>query len=185
MVNVETNVEYNVSSLSSWITAEKVYGGVLITVDSNSSLSERSATVVVYNEKYNIKVEISVTQRARPYEIGDVIYKSGVAGVVFQTSGYSGKLISSKSANDYLYWGEADKWCRNYGTGWRLPTKDELLDVHYQKSKFSKSLIDGAPYWTSTKTNEGRYYVVYLETGTCQEWGKDTTGHNVVAVCSF
>lgn len=166
-IKIDANFEYNVSAQSSWVTAEKVYGGILIAVSSNPNTSSRSAIVVVYNEEYGVEEKIEVYQSARDYRIGDIVTKGSARGVVFEAFGSSAKMISIRESDTDLTWHEAKQWCSNLGSGWRLPTKDELLKVHSLKSTLNITLH---AHWTSTSyDNDGRYIIVWGD-GSWGDW---------------
>jgi len=61
-------------------------------------------------------------------------------------------------------WGHAMNYCRSLKyagyTDWRLPTVDELMEVHRHEGQHFTYFRD-KDFWTSTPTTEGRYYVVY------------------------
>ena len=151
-INIEANFEYNVSSQASWVSTQIVYGGILITANSNPNTSSRSTTVIVYNEKYGVEEKIEVYQSARAYRIGDTVTKGKAKGVVFEAFGNSAKMISIEENSEWLTWNEAKQWCNSLGSGWRLPTKDELLKVLNMKSTLN---ITFNYYWTSTPDYDG------------------------------
>ena len=52
-------------------------------------------------------------------------------------------------------WRLANGICLNYeleGDGWRLPTREELLDIHENKDLYN---FKGGHYWTSTLHSNG------------------------------
>ena len=157
MIDIDANFEYNVSAQSSWATVEKVYGGIVITVESNSSPSARQSSIVVYNEEHGVKEKIEVEQHARPYMVGDVIKKS-LTGVVFESTGYKAKLISMSGPSDYLHWNEANQWCKSYG--WRMPTKEEMSKVLKVQSSIN-IVFNEYQYWTSDSWYDNEYVVLY------------------------
>ena len=62
IISVETNFEYEVSSSDSWLTCRKLDGGIEVTAKSLTKDGERSARVILSNDKYGIKEYIDVTQ---------------------------------------------------------------------------------------------------------------------------
>jgi hypothetical protein len=58
----------------------------------------------------------------------------------------------------------AINYCRrlNYAgfTDWRLPTADELMQVHHHPGEDFINMRD-KDFWSSTPTTDGKYYVVY------------------------
>ena len=73
---------------------------------------------------------------------------------------YSREHSVGKAGN----WGHAVNYCRrlNYAgyTDWRLPTADELMDIHHLDGQVFVNFRD-KDFWTSTPTSDGKYYVVY------------------------
>ena len=66
-----------------------------------------------------------------------------------------------------MTWNEAKKVCANLGSGWRLPTKDELNLLYTNKNKiggFSSDTMDG--YWSSTEDS------IYFEDGGYGAWAQ-------------
>ena len=61
-------------------------------------------------------------------------------------------------------WGHAVNYCQtlNYAgyRGWRLPTADELQEIHHHFGQHFAHFRD-KDFWTSTPTTAGQYYVVY------------------------
>ncbi|MCF6206284.1 MAG: DUF1566 domain-containing protein [Sulfurovum sp.] len=61
-------------------------------------------------------------------------------------------------------WGHAVNYCRRLDyagyTDWRLPTADELQEIHHQEGQLFVNFRD-KDFWTSTPTSDGKYYVVY------------------------
>lgn len=73
--------------------------------------------------------------------------------------------VSSNSGNNY---NESSVIVSNYasgGTGWRLPSKDELLELYAMKSSIGG--FTAVRYWSSTPGGAGRY-TVHFNTGVCQ-----------------
>ena len=69
-------------------------------------------------------------------------------------------------------WNEANSYCNGlsiYGlSGWRLPTKDELLQMYAERTSiggFDCSYL-GTPYWSSTLAPDNyHYYYVFFSDG--------------------
>jgi hypothetical protein len=45
-------------------------------------------------------------------------------------------------------------------TDWRLPTADELMEIHHRPGEHFENFRD-KDFWSSTPTTDGKYYVVY------------------------
>ena len=102
------------------------------------------------------------------YKIGDLVTVDGVQGIVFQTSPvvkivsvkegstkwgefgvttnatdkYNGKanMDKIKSISGWQTKYPAFKWCADYGTGWYLPSYNELKAIYAQKDVINKTL---------------------------------------------
>ena len=75
-----------------------------------------------------------------------------------------GAYANNRSAGKVGKWNHAAKYCRrlNYAgyADWRLPTSDELSEVHRIEGQVFSYFRD-KDFWSSTPTTEGKYYVVY------------------------
>jgi hypothetical protein len=96
------------------------------------------------------------------------VYIQKEAGLMWQDQAYTdaedGAVAREHSIAKAGNQRHAVNYCRslNYGgySDWRLPTSDELMDVHKpQDNPFVYHR--GSDFWTSTPTSENRYYVVY------------------------
>lgn len=97
----------------------------------------------------------------------DTIYIEKDAGLMWQDATYGDKEdgaykqeYNNRRSGDWAY---ASRYCQDLGYAgyydWRLPTSDELMNL----SRKERVLQDnrGADFWTSTKAQNGLYYVVY------------------------
>jgi len=77
-----------------------------------------------------------------------------------ETSAYKRNFSSAKAGT----WKHAVNYCRSLNyvgySDWRLPTADELTNVHRKKGKAFTYNMD-SDFWTSTPSTENKYYVVY------------------------
>jgi formylglycine-generating enzyme required for sulfatase activity len=80
------------------------------------------------------------------------------------TTAEDGAYANNRSVGKAGKWNHALKYCRklNYAgySDWRLPTSDELTQVHRLDGQVFSYFRD-KDFWTSTPTTEGRYYVIY------------------------
>ena len=56
-----------------------------------------------------------------------------------------------------MKWEDAKKACRNLGSGWRLPTKEELNTLYLNKDKIG--VFANNIYWSSTEDENDNNYV--------------------------
>lgn len=105
------------------------------------------------------------------YEVGDYYNRDGKEGVVFYITngGYNGKIVSLNETT--VDWDDAKRWCRNQGSGWYLPSKEELLKIYDKKDRIRTTLehvgattITGY-YWSSTEEDEFCAWRVHLGHG--------------------
>lgn len=116
----------------------------------------------------------SSAPQSKSYAVGDY-YDDGVKqGVVFVATpdGKHGKIVNLNELGE-LSWSEAKSACRNLGSGWRLPSKAELLLIYELKDKLNSVLIavgdevvdDAYPYWSADEYNSDKAWHVYLYNG--------------------
>ncbi|MBQ8271992.1 MAG: leucine-rich repeat domain-containing protein [Tidjanibacter sp.] len=108
--------------------------------------------------------------------IGDWITVNLQTGIVFTTSNTSIKMVSLTSTDKT--WSEAKKWCSNYGTGWYLPTIDELEVIYKNKSTINSTLsandyttLSNRYHWSSEEYNSTYAYVLNFSNGDCLGYG--------------
>jgi hypothetical protein len=102
-------------------------------------------------------------------------------------TGCSGSInftyISNVTSEGSMNWSTANTFCNNKtGSGWRLPTHDELRCICSKSAQLASSYLQGW-YWTSTLTSTGNYNIVQLSS--CPVFGyADTPSavHNVKCV---
>lgn len=94
----------------------------------------------------------------QPWKVGDYYDVDGKQGVVFDVTpdGKHGKIVCLRELGKFR-WGIAKSWCAELGTGWYLPSIDELESMYKAKSKINPTLLAvGDPlgdryYWSSTE----------------------------------
>ena len=134
---------------------------------TKSGYKEYYQTITItQNATTRINTSLDVAPK---YEIGDLVTINGVQGVVFQTSPVV-KLVSVKegkakwstecvttnatdkdngkanmdrikSISDWQTKYTAFKWCADYGSGWYLPSLNELMAIYTQQEKINKTLL--------------------------------------------
>jgi hypothetical protein len=95
-----------------------------------------------------------------------------VNGVIYVDKTYYSKGMVVSMYESRAAWGTVNSWCSNYGSGWYLPSLDELKVVYKNKSSINQTLsalgktILGGDYWSSTLyyVESNRYYYYYLLT---------------------
>ena len=134
---------------------------------TKSGYKEYNQTITItQNATTRINTSLDVAPK---YEMGDLVTINGVQGVVFQTSPVV-KLVSVKegkakwstecvttnatdkdngkanmdrikSISDWQTKYTAFKWCADYGSGWYLPSLNELMAIYTQQEKINKTLL--------------------------------------------
>lgn len=95
-----------------------------------------------------------------------------VRGIIYVDKTYYSKGMVVSMYESRAAWGTVNSWCSNYGSGWYLPSLDELKVVYKNKSSINQTLsalgetILGSYYWSSTlhHVESNRYYYYYLLT---------------------
>ena len=88
--------------------------------------------------------------------------------------------------NDFpekMNWHDAVKACNDLGDGWRLPTKDELFLIYYNRVKIGG--FHGSKYWSSSSIDEGYANTLDFNSGDQSEDDKNARGCFVRAVRAF
>ncbi len=96
------------------------------------------------------------------FELGT---KGPGGGIIIKVnaSGSRGLEVQPDDCKMLLSWPDARKTCKNYGRGWRLPTKDELNLLHE-----NISIVDGYTnnaYWSSSAINKSHAWGQYIKDG--------------------
>ena len=88
--------------------------------------------------------------------------------------------------NDFpkgMAWIEAKNACANLGSGWRLPTKNELNLMYLNKDKIGGFAINF--YWSSTESGSSNAWWQNFFSGSQNVSNKDGYNRNVRAVRAF
>ena len=137
--------------------------------------------------------DVSTALTEFTYKIGDVMTVNGVKGVVFEVTedGEHGKVLCANQAPNYMSWGEAKTWCSNLGSGWYLPTKEELLLIYQNKAALNSTLatiggkiISYYWYWSSTVFDSDCAWNVLMSYGSTSSNNKNFNSY-VRAVSAF
>lgn len=73
--------------------------------------------------------------------------------------------IANKDFTGSMTWEEAMDACRQLGSGWRLPTKEELSGMYEQLYKEGLGNFEEDCYWSSTESANGGAWCQYYPTG--------------------
>ena len=64
--------------------------------------------------------------------------------------------------------------CLNQGSGWRLPTRDEMILIAQNRDKVP-GIVTGGEYWTSTEFNPGFNDYIYIGITANSYFGNSST----------
>ena len=162
-ISVTANFDYDVTTTADWVTCNKNEDGIQISTELYKYENNRTAEVKIYSEKYNLEGRtITITQTPPPYPIGSLVTIEGAKGIVFHFDATETKIVSVTETK--ANWYNAKTWCSNYGTGWYLPSKDELQMIYVIKSTIDSTLsangyttFAGDCYWSSTEHSHDDY----------------------------
>ena len=125
-----------------------------------------------------------------PYTVGQYVpWFNG--GVIYEITngGVNGKMISVEETS--ASWNSAKTWCSNYGTGWYLPSYDEMSDVRRNKSIINSTLsaydftaLGKGDYWTSGDEYSDSAMIINITGGYGGTRSKDYS-YDVRAVLAF
>lgn len=92
--------------------------------------------------------------------------------------------VAEKDLDTTMNWEDAKKTCSKLGSGWRLPTKDELEAMYEQLYKKGLGNYQGTRYWSSTEFGSYFSWHQYFDFGFQYDYNKTTT-FRVRAVRAF
>jgi len=106
--------------------------------------------------------------KIKPSCSDDTVYVDRERKLMWQDARYTdaedGAYAREKSFGKAGTLNHAINYCRTLDyagyNDWRLPTVDELSDIHHDEGQHFKHFRD-KDFWSSTPTTEGKYYVVY------------------------
>jgi hypothetical protein len=113
------------------------------------------------------------------YKVGDKL-DSGIVYWVDKTGQHG--LICATADCGKMPWPDAVKACAALGTGWHLPTKDELDKLYKKEAKIGG--LSGAHYWSNEEYSHGSACYEDFESG-IQAANDQKSKHSVRAVKVF
>lgn len=126
----------------------------------------------------------------QPWKVGDYYDVDGKQGVVFDVTpdGQHGKIVCLRDLGNGS-WNIAKSWCAKLGTGWYLPSIDELESMYKVKSEINPTLLAvGDPlessYWSSTAYGSYSSWIFFMRYGSTS-YNRDYTSYCVRAVSAF
>jgi len=78
-------------------------------------------------------------------------------------------VVAKADFPNRMDWEAATKACEDLGSGWRLPTKDELEMMDNQLHQENKGNFKDEGYWSSTENEvDGAWAVIFGGLGDCK-----------------
>lgn len=170
-VYITANFTYSVISSANWLSHEVSTDGSKVSISASQNMStkmeNRTATITIYNQQYNISKTINITQNA--FKLGDIVDVNGVKGVVYLANSTETKIVSVDETHEQ--WDAAKTWCDKFGYSWDLPSVQDLKIIQNNlkaiNSALSKNqytiIYSEGKYWSNDEDplNPGRraYYV--------------------------
>ncbi len=133
---------------------------------------------------------LAFTTTAFAYKVGDIIMVGGEMGIVYTVTsdGQHGKVVSVMRRE--CTWEAAKQWCAQYGRGWRMPSRDELV-VIYRKKGVLNPILEANGYtglydglWSSMEYNSDCAWLVRMYNGNAYYYAK-SLDYYVRAVSAF
>lgn len=127
----------------------------------------------------------------QPWKVGDYYDVDGKQGVVFDVTpdGQHGKIVCLRNLGSYS-WNIAKSKCAELGTGWYLPSIDELESMYKAKSEINPTLLavgdplEARMYWSSADCGSYSAWCVYMGKGRT-DYGRTDMTYYVRAVSTF
>ena len=150
-LNINNNAEISIVDLTYNTELTELYASGLSITDIDLSSNTKLTIISLLNEHLT-----AITARSLP-ELKGIVY-------IDKTDNQKGKMIST--AETTLAWSKAKTWCSNYGSGWYLPSLDELEVIYNNKDKINFLLselgftnLETVGLWSSTESySSGRAY---------------------------
>ena len=150
-LNINNNAEISIVDLTYNTELTELYASGLSITDIDLSSNTKLTIISLLNEHLT-----AITAHSLP-ELKGIVY-------IDKTDNQKGKMIST--AETTLAWSKAKTWCSNYGSGWYLPSLDELEVIYNNKDKINFLLselgftnLETVGLWSSTESySSGRAY---------------------------
>ena len=93
--------------------------------------------------------------------------------------------VANQDFSDEMTWEDAKRACNELGSGWRLPNKQELLEIYEKLHEKGQGNFKAACYWSSTETDADSAWYFYFSDGTAGANGNKGIATGVRAVRAF
>ena len=92
--------------------------------------------------------------------------------------------VANQDFSDKMAWSEAIRACNELGSGWRLPTKEELNAMYEQLHKKGQGGFTETCYWSSMEYDSYDAWGLWFTNGLATNYNKGDKGY-VRAVRAF
>ena len=167
------DVNYVMNQYNVDVRVVNVESGTIAAMDGVTWTPGSSCRAMMSELASRLASKIAINQQSGGYEIGDYYDEGGKQGVVFAVTpdGQHGKIVCLQDLGE-AEWYDAKSICANLGSGWRLPTKAELLAIYEVMGQLNSMLIalgdsiqENYWYWSSTEYNEFCLWLVNMGSG--------------------
>ena len=93
--------------------------------------------------------------------------------------------VANQDFSDEMTWEEAKRACNELGSGWRLPNKQELLEIYEKLHEKGQGNFKAAGYWSSTEDDDGYAWTFNFANGFANYYGGKDYPYYVRAVRAF
>lgn len=132
----------------------------VVTVDNQgnvTALASGSATIKVSSINQQATSSIDIFVRSDSERIGEILDSNGIGIIVWIAEDKeTAMLMSVNELQSNSNWAGSNKWCEDYGEGWRMPTIDDLTRIHVYFDRVNLSL--GEMGYTQLSTQPNNYY---------------------------
>jgi len=155
--------------------------GFTVTFETDTQIGSRSinAKATYLRSRYNTGSEFdrnSEYVNANYYSVGDIVDTGGIGVVCWVSDNKTQALLMSVTELKNQNWTTSNSWCTSYGQSWRMPTIEELTEIHNNISVINASLSKAGYtqlttgnycYWSSTVNpyDSNKYYREKLSDG--------------------
>lgn len=128
-------------------------------------------------------------------KIGYCINIDGNNGIIYELAeNHHGKAISINESGRMEWVDGVEEWCEQLGAAWKLPSKEELLQVYYNKNILNQSLqkvgypLLSGSYWAAADSTDITYHYAFsvsFDSGYVRHISAAGHSENTRAVCEF
>jgi len=137
----------------------RYYGGVYSDFKRLLEKLDNNTTLPNQTQERNVQQPISKPPEPPTLERNNQIEQTSMLTIEHPLTGATLQVANQDFTNSMM-WGEAKKACANLGSGWRLPTIEELEAMYLQLQKEGRGSFREREYWSSSSANESYAYAL-------------------------